>query len=68
MRSARADPLLNARATVATLQSALDAAHERIRGDARVIAELNARLAEQTECRDAAELRLAALREREPAA
>jgi hypothetical protein len=59
------DPdFIEARATIRALQLALDVAHARIRDNERVIAEMNARLAEQTEARDAAEITLLAMRER----
>ena len=55
------DPLADARVTIAALQLALDRAQTRIRDGERTIGELNERLAEQTECRDRAEIRLAML-------
>ena len=47
-----------ARATIAALQLALDAAHQRIRDNEKIIAEMNARLAERTERCDDAEFKL----------
>ena len=68
-RTNGSDPeLLAARCSLAAAQAALDKAHERIRRDAAVLAELNARLAEQTEARDAAEIRLFEARASEPTA
>jgi hypothetical protein len=53
------DPdFIEARATISALQLALDHAHARIRDNERIIAELNARLAEQTERCDDAEFKL----------
>jgi hypothetical protein len=53
--------------TLATLQFALDVAQSRIRENERIIAEMNARLAEQTERRDDAEFRLLVLQASAPA-
>jgi hypothetical protein len=56
-----------ARGTIRALQLALDVAHDRIRNNEKIIAEMNARLAEQTERRDAAEFRLLVLQATAPA-
>ena len=54
------DPdLIEARVVISTLQTSLDRLQARIRDNERIIGELNERLAEQTECRDRAEIRLA---------